>query len=1686
MALDPEDLNVITDVSSFTQGIQKSIATDLLPDLKAVGDLSAQFVDNLKNAQSESNLDITGIDNIEKMQQSLVASGRSLEKFKELTSNFRIEMSAANDQNEAMAIWDEAREANQRDILDAANKIKTLESEKIPEAAKLVQEEAARLELLHEGTSAYAKQKEKLEQSKELLGNLNTGLANNLGALDAMSRYQDEFLEGQAQSLLNASTITEYQDDLKTTTGAVVSETNKLLSLNKELNEELQLHGDNMEKFIKTYGGVSDEVMDKFDGIKDSILGSLESIPLIGGMLSKFATGPLEEASSIAKEAFAGALKVGLKHAQDTGSAMGGIQAGLSHFMGNLKGMGAALKSVLSGPFLLITAFAALLALSFKRFTELEESARELRKGLGGTLQSTSAIFDEVQRINVEFSHMGVSLDEVSASAQALSDKFEPFGLEMMPKTLETAALLSSQIGITNENLAGAAEKFKMLGAGSDETVANLTMAVASASELAGVNADDVMNDIASASEDTLIFMGKTPGALAASAVQARKLGTTVNDIASTMENMLDFESSINKEMKLSSLLGGHVSMHKLRQLSFAGDAEGVAKEQLRLLQQMGGLENMNVFQKRAAAEAMGTSVENLMKMAATEKDRAAFEAKYGDKAIALQEELKKLKEGDTKDAADRMKAQLEEQVQQEKMNRLKNEFNSMMIKLGEKLLPVVEAAMAVLVPILGTIFDWIGYILTPFEVIGEIISYISKLLKPVVDTVKSFAKEIGLAGEGAETVKKVIGFIIGSFIFFGPLMKGVMNLGGKLFDFIGKGIGGMAKSIKDVVTNLSGTVGNLFKNLGKGFKSIFDSIGKSLSSLGKGISGILSGIGKGISGFLKGLGAGIKGFAQQVGKISLKDSAKAAAALIMLSGAMAVSAIAFKQFAGVSWDDVAKGGTALIALTTSLVVMSKALNKNMKSLMKGVGLLALIGVAIMPAAEAFKMFSDINWENVYMGVGALAAFGVVAGLIGAAAKFVLFGALAIALLGVSLIPLVYGLQQFTDIPWENVWIGLGAMAAFAATAALIGAGIKFIALGALAIALLAVSLIPLAYAFQQFTDIDWKSVFIGVGAMAAFAGVAAIIGLGAPLIIYGSFAIGLLGLALIPFGKGLSALIPAFEGFANVFSSMTDSLSKLKLEDVGTLLALAGAVAGLVLLLPAIAGGVATVVLMSWSIGKLGEAAAEAGGPMKLLAEGLDPVINRMLMISEASEKLRNASSVIRDVGGAIASLGMGQMVGEVTGAVGKTAGLFGSIMDKVSDTVTGTNKIEQSKENPLDKIIRLAEALSNMGNVDSTVASIKQALSEFKEFSSVDSASITSAFNAILTPLYKIDDTIVTNITKIGPALSEMIQNILLMNEVGAYGMKSFLECISKPETFSIAVEGFDSLTQAVLRFGEALDGLGFIGKLKLLLGMQGAATDVMENVQLAQSTESTKNIPKSIIQQSIEQEQSEMMNTVGLAQKGYTFANFVEKIGGEDKLKELQTLRDNKDIASENYNNFINKNKANAIMGSDDFGDDYVKEFSVPGLNAEFEKLKSVMVEASKATSELQTQMLTSRLQGLSGSTASLASGSFYTKLDRSLFDLDLIQDREIENQLRQSDASPITTQEMGSIGTGTNASVIETISTITNNTQTENTTTTDTTGTETKLVELIQLMKSGGIAVHLDGKKVSKRLAEVSNS
>ena len=164
-----------------------------------------------------------------------------------------------------------------------------------------------------------------------------------------------------------------------------------------------------------------------------------------------------------------------------------------------------------------------------------------------------------------------------------------------------------------------------------------------------GVPLDAVMNDIANASEDTQKFMkGNAKQMMIALAVQARRLGVSMDSITGAMSQALDIESSISEEMRLASMLGKHINLNAMRRASFEGDAEKVMQEQLKALKNMGGTEAMNPYQLEQAAKALGLSVEEMIKMEKHEKGLQALkngtaeQQKMYNDYTAMQNQMKK------------------------------------------------------------------------------------------------------------------------------------------------------------------------------------------------------------------------------------------------------------------------------------------------------------------------------------------------------------------------------------------------------------------------------------------------------------------------------------------------------------------------------------------------------------------------------------------------------------------------------------------------------------------------------------------------------------------------------------------------------------------------------------------------------------------------------------------------------------------------------------------------------------------------------------------------------------------------------------------------------------------------------------------------------------------------------------
>ena len=164
------------------------------------------------------------------------------------------------------------------------------------------------------------------------------------------------------------------------------------------------------------------------------------------------------------------------------------------------------------------------------------------------------------------------------------------------------------------------------LSSASRDVLLNQIRSNAAMIEAAGVAPALVMRDIAQNAEFFASFARDGGQNLIAAGTAARKLGLDMSAGASITESLLDFETSIEKSMEASILLGRQINTDRARQLAIQGDQVGVMEE---ILKQVGGeaeFNRLNVLQRRALAESVGVNVEQLSRLVRNNQAAASGE----------------------------------------------------------------------------------------------------------------------------------------------------------------------------------------------------------------------------------------------------------------------------------------------------------------------------------------------------------------------------------------------------------------------------------------------------------------------------------------------------------------------------------------------------------------------------------------------------------------------------------------------------------------------------------------------------------------------------------------------------------------------------------------------------------------------------------------------------------------------------------------------------------------------------------------------------------------------------------------------------------------------------------------------------------------------------------------------------
>jgi hypothetical protein len=246
--------------------------------------------------------------------------------------------------------------------------------------------------------------------------------------------------------------------------------------------------------------------------------------------------------------------------------------------------------------------------------TELGSELKAAQQDMGLSYTQGVKMAGTLGSASIKGALLGIGLKESAAASGALATEMGDLN-EVSSTAIVNVAKLSKKYGVAEAQGAKLFKQIKLMSGGTDAMVQSQLKSVELLAKANNVAPGAVYEDMAQSSEFMAKFGAKSALSMAETAVQAAKLGASMSAIDSMMTSILDVETSIEKEMQVSVLLGRQISFDKARQLAMAGKTVEATKA---ILQQVGGIaefEKMSVIQRKALADATGLDLATMQSM---------------------------------------------------------------------------------------------------------------------------------------------------------------------------------------------------------------------------------------------------------------------------------------------------------------------------------------------------------------------------------------------------------------------------------------------------------------------------------------------------------------------------------------------------------------------------------------------------------------------------------------------------------------------------------------------------------------------------------------------------------------------------------------------------------------------------------------------------------------------------------------------------------------------------------------------------------------------------------------------------------------------------------------------------------------------------------------------------------------
>ena len=395
---------------------------------------------------------------------------------------------------------------------------------------------------------------------------------------------------------------------------------------------------------------------------------------------------------------------------------IGALSDGMKGFLGTLKNI----PNI--GMLLGIGAAIALAGALFAVFKDISGAAKELAKETGITYTEAKRLNAEARKAQSSFDNQLATMEDITAVQSELVKGFGSAAL-VSTEVAANVADTAKAFGVSAETAGQVTKELTMMGM-SQQEAADLQLETNAMALKAGVNVAAVQEDIAKNAQTAAAYFGGSGKALAKAAVEAAKMGVSLDQMVKTADGLLDIESSLEKQFRAQALTGKNLNFEKARQLALDGKIEDAQREMLR---QAGTIDEFNAMaphQRKALADAMGMEVGELQKSLTLQKMRGKLSEDELAAAAGLNLSAEELANMD----ADQIKAEL---AKKNAADKTAAAFQKIKNDLVQALAPAAEAFAGIfsaLSPVITVIGKALKIAFYPITLAGQALQFVLDL----------------------------------------------------------------------------------------------------------------------------------------------------------------------------------------------------------------------------------------------------------------------------------------------------------------------------------------------------------------------------------------------------------------------------------------------------------------------------------------------------------------------------------------------------------------------------------------------------------------------------------------------------------------------------------------------------------------------------------------------------------------------------------------------------------------------------------------------------------------------------------------------------------------------------------------------------------------------------------------------